>query len=85
MVMIDGVPVNKSDGGSVNWNLMDPAMVERIEVVKGPASSMYGSNAMGGAINVITRRPGGALSGKVTAGYGTYNTFMGRISLGQKL
>jgi len=85
LVMIDGVPVNKSDGGSVNWNLIDPAMVERIEVVKGPASSMYGSNAMGGAINVITRRPSGALSGKITEGYGTYNTFTGRISLGQKL
>jgi len=85
LVMIDGVPVNKSDGGSVNWNLLDPAMVERIEVVKGPASSMYGSNAMGGAINVITRRPTGDLSGKVTAGYGTYNTFSGRVSLGQKM
>lgn len=85
LVMIDGVPVNKSDGGSVNWNLLDPAMVERIEVVKGPASSMYGSNAMGGAINIITRRPAGALSGRVTAGYGTFNTFSGRISFGQNL
>ena len=84
LVMIDGVPVNKSDGGSVNWNLLDPDMVERIEVVKGPASSMYGSNAMGGAINVITRRPTGGFSGKVTAGYGTFNTFTGRINLGQK-
>lgn len=83
LVMIDGVPVNKSDGGSVNWNLLDPAMVERIEVVKGPASSMYGSNAMGGTINIITRKPEEALSGKVTAGYGTYNTFFARISLGQ--
>ncbi|MCU0459795.1 MAG: TonB-dependent receptor [Bacteroidales bacterium] len=85
LVMIDGVPVNKSDGGSVNWNLLDPAMVDRIEVVKGPASSMYGSNAMGGAINVITRRPEGGLSGRVSAGYGTYNTFNGRLSIGQKL
>lgn len=84
LVMIDGVPVNKSDGGSVNWNLLDPDMVERIEVVKGPASSMYGSNAMGGAINIITRRPGGGLSGKVTAGYGTFNTYSGRFNLGQK-
>lgn len=83
LVMIDGVPVNKSDGGSVNWNLLDPAMVERIEVVKGPASSMYGSNAMGGAINIITRRPDGPLSGRITAGYGTFNTFTGRASLGQ--
>ena len=85
LVMIDGVPVNKSDGGSVNWNLLDPANVERIEVVKGPASSMYGRNAMGGAINIITRRPEGALSGRITAGYGTYNTFSGRVSLGQNL
>ncbi len=85
LVMIDGVPVNKSDGGSVNWNLIDPALVDRIEVVKGPASSMYGSNAMGGAINIITRRPGGGLSGKITAGYGTYNTFSGRLNLGQNL
>jgi outer membrane receptor protein involved in Fe transport len=36
LVMIDGVPVNKSDGGSVNWNLLDPDMIDRIEVVKGP-------------------------------------------------
>lgn len=86
LVMIDGVPVNKSDGGSVNWNLLDPAMVERIEVVKGPASTMYGSNAMGGAINVITRRPqGGGFSGKVSAGYGTYNTLYGRVNAGQNL
>lgn len=84
LVMIDGVPVNKADGGSVNWNLLDPAIVERIEVVKGPASSMYGSNAMGGVINVITRRPAERLSGHFTAGYGTYNTLTGRFNLGQK-
>ena len=83
LVMIDGVPVNKSDGGSVNWNLLDPAMVERIEVVKGPASSMYGSNAMGGVINILTRRPEGRLSGRFTAGYGTYNTLTGRVNFGQ--
>ncbi len=85
LVMIDGVPVNKSDGGSVNWNLLDPAMVERIEVVKGPASSMYGSNAMGGAINIITRRPSAGLSGRVYASYGTYNTLAGRVNLSQSL
>ena len=58
-------------------------MVERIEVVKGPASSMYGSNAMGGAINIITRKPEERLSGRIWLGYGTYNTFTGRINLGQ--
>ncbi len=63
LVMIDGVPVNKSDGGSVNWNLLDPDMIDRIEVVKGPASSVYGSNAMGGAINIITLKPGEGFNG----------------------
>jgi len=85
LVMIDGVPVNKSDGGSVNWNLLDPDMIDRIEVVKGPSSAVYGSNAMGGAINVITMRPSGRLKTKIKAGYGTYNTLTGRVSLSQRL
>jgi len=85
LVMIDGVPVNKSDGGSVNWNLLDPDMVERIEVVKGPVSSVYGSNAMGGAINILTLKPADGFNGSVKAGYGTYNTMTGRLNLSQKL
>jgi iron complex outermembrane recepter protein len=85
LVMIDGIPVNKSDGGSVNWNLLDPDIVERIEVVKGPASSVYGSDAMGGAINIITRKPADGFSGSVEAGYGTYNTINGRLNLAHKV
>jgi|WetSurMetagenome_2_1015567.scaffolds.fasta_scaffold05443_4 iron complex outermembrane recepter protein len=81
LVMIDGVPVNKSDGGSVNWNLLDPDMIERIEVVKGPVSSVYGCDAMGGAINIITRKPRDGFSGSIKAGYGTYNTITGRLNL----
>jgi len=84
LILIDGVPVNKSDGGTVNWNLLDPDMVERIEVVKGPASSVYGSNAMGGAINIITREPSDGFNGSVKLGYGTYNTLSGRMNLSQK-
>ncbi len=85
LVMIDGVPVNKSDGGSVNWNLLDPDMIDRIEVVKGPVSSVYGSNAMGGAVNILTLKPADGFSGSVKSGYGTYNTFTGRINLSEKL
>jgi iron complex outermembrane receptor protein len=47
LVLIDGVPVNKADGGSVNWNLISTCDIERIEVVKGPSSALYGGNAMG--------------------------------------
>ena len=84
LVMIDGIPVNKSDGGSVNWNLPDPDMIERIEVVKGPVSSVYGCDAMGGAINIITRKPSEGLHATVKAGYGTYNTVTGRLNLADK-
>ncbi len=85
LVMIDGIPTNKSDGGSVNWNLLNPAQIERIEVVKGPGSSLYGGNAMGGAINIITKKPTESFSGKVSADYGTYNTMRGQVLLSGRL
>lgn len=81
LVMINGVPVNKSDGGSVNWNLINPDIIERIEIVKGPGSSLYGGNAMGGAINIITVTPREAFGGRVNVGYSTYNTPSGSVYL----
>lgn len=84
LVMIDGIPVNKADGGSVNWNLLDPEMIERIEVVKGPVSAVYGSNAMGGAVNIITRKPGSKPLLMLKTAYGTYNTFTGRMYLSHR-
>ena len=85
LVMLDGTPVNKADGGSVNWNLINPGEVEKIEVVKGPGSSLWGGNAMGGTVNIITRRPSGPLSGSASIKYGTYNTMGGRFSLSGKI
>ncbi len=57
LVLLDGVPVNTSATGGVNWNRIPIEMVERIEVFKGPGSSIYGGDAVGGVINIITRRP----------------------------
>lgn len=74
LVLIDGVPVNKADGGSVNWNLISTGDVERIEVVKGPGSALYGGNAMGGVINIVNMRPTKKLEGNASIDYGTYNT-----------
>ncbi len=81
LVLIDGIPVNKTDGGTVNWNLMNYDNIERVEVAKGPASSLYGSNAMGGVINIITKKPVEPFSGKISLDYGTYNTVGGKIYL----
>lgn len=85
LVMIDGIPTNKSDGGSVNWNMLNSDQIERIEVVKGPGSSLYGGNAMGGAINIITKKPTESFQGKVSADYGTYNTMRGQLFLAGKV
>lgn len=85
LVMIDGIPTNKSDGGSVNWNLLNSDQIERIEVVKGPGSSLYGGNAMGGAINIITKKPTESFQGKTSIDYGTYNTMRGQLYLSGRL
>jgi iron complex outermembrane receptor protein len=58
LVMIDDVPVMNSDFGAVNWFMISPADIQRAEVVRGSGSALYGSSAMGGVINFITRSPG---------------------------
>ncbi|MEN6374101.1 MAG: TonB-dependent receptor [Smithella sp.] len=57
LVLTDGFAVNSPYSGSVNWNGIVPEDVEKIEVVKGPFSSLYGGNAMGGVVNIITKMP----------------------------
>lgn len=81
LVMIDGIPVNKSDGGTVNFHLMNTNDVERIEVLKGPASALYGGNAMGGVINIISAKPLKPIESEINLGYGTFNTLLGGINL----
>lgn len=75
LVLVNGVPINKSDTGEVNWNRINMEDVERIEIFKGPASSLYGNNAMGGVINIITKTPEKFVEGQVSGKYGTYNTY----------
>lgn len=81
LILLDGVPLNKTAGGTVNWHLITPEEVERIEVVKGPGSSLYGNNAMGGIINIITKKPGNKLQGLFNMGMGTYKTLKSQFNL----
>ena len=63
MVLLDGVPLNdptNQRGGSVDLSSLTPERIERIEIVKGPASVFYGSDAMAGAVNIITQKGGPA-------------------------
>jgi iron complex outermembrane recepter protein len=84
LVLIDDVPFNKSDGGSVNWNLINKDNIESIEVQKGPGQAIYGSGAMGGVIKINTKKPSKKISGKISTEYGTFNTFSGNMQLSGK-
>ncbi len=55
LILVDGQPINNSYIGSVNWSTFAPSEMERVEVARGPFSSLYGGNAMGGVVNMITR------------------------------
>ncbi|MCX8027252.1 MAG: TonB-dependent receptor [Thermodesulfovibrionales bacterium] len=56
LVMIDGVKVNSPTTGDFDFSQINIADIERIEIVKGPQSTIYGSDAMGGVINIITKK-----------------------------
>jgi len=59
LVLMDGIPLNdptNSRGGSFDFSNLDPSLIERIEIVRGPQSAVYGSDALAGVINIITRR-----------------------------
>lgn len=72
LVLIDGLPLAASTGSTVDLSQYSLADVERIEVIKGAASAQYGSSAMGGVINIITRSMDSGLKGSVTYDAGSY-------------
>ncbi len=72
LLMIDGRPALASDSGGALWSLVPINFIDRVEVVKGAFSSLYGSTAMGGVINVITRHPTYSSVTTVDIGYGFY-------------
>lgn len=65
---MDGVYIAKAQG-----SLFDVADIERIEVLRGPQGTLYGRNAVAGAINIVTRKPSGNFGGKVEGSYGNYD------------
>jgi vitamin B12 transporter len=74
--------VNGRPAGATNLATLLADNVERIEVLKGPASSLYGGEAMGGVVNIITRKNTGKLTGRVEAGFGSYDTNAQKVELG---
>ena len=74
LVLIDGVKMNPGTIGLAALQNISPDIIERIEIVKGPRSSLYGSDAIGGVINIITRKKMEGAQLNVVAGVGEDNT-----------
>lgn len=76
VVLVDGVRVNDGAFGTAPLSYITPEVIERIEVVEGPLSTLYGSDAVSGVINIITRKPG-ADGLEAEVGGGSLNTVQG--------
>lgn len=84
LVLVDGVPLNEIYGQEVYWNSISPSEIEKIEIISGAGSSLYGSGAMGGVVNIITKKP--HLKKVVSSfDYGNYNTRNFRVTCSEKI
>ncbi len=81
LVLVDGVPTSSYGSGSAgSFSEINSDNIARIEVVKGPASALYGSNAIGGIINVITKTPSAEPQIKLWTELGSYSQWRSGLS-----
>lgn len=87
LILLDGIPLNEPAGvgGSFDFRLLSLDNIERIEILQGSQSTLYGSNAVAGVVNIISKKPINKqpnLNGLLT--YGSYNSFKGNANISQK-
>ena len=80
-MLIDGIKVGSATVGTVALQSLPLEQIERIEFVRGPRSSLYGSEAVGGVLQLFTRRGGGPLTPGFSVSGGSYGTLQGSVSL----
>ena len=73
-VYIDGVRIDSQTTGGAPWEAIPLSQIERIEVLRGPAGAVYGSDALGGVVQIFTRRGENGTAPWVGVGFGTHNT-----------
>jgi vitamin B12 transporter len=74
IVLVDGVRIGSSTTGAANWSAVPLTAIDHIEIVYGPLSTLYGADAIGGVIQIFTKKGKGAPSVTAFAGYGSDNT-----------
>src|SRR5665213_294730 len=88
LLLVDGHRLNDDiyDEAMIGTEFpIDIEMIQQVEIIRGPASSLYGSNALFAVINVITKRAHDVSGLELSAEAGSFNTYKGRISYGQEL
>lgn len=88
LILVDGIPVGDPSliNNSFDLNSINPLQVERIEILKGAQSTLWGSDAVAGVINIITKKGGiNKFSPSFDLAYGSYNTLKGGIGFSGKL
>jgi vitamin B12 transporter len=81
LVLVDGMRVASASSGATALEAIPIEQIERIEILRGPASSLYGADAIGGVIQVFTRRGAKGFSANASAGYGTFDTWSASAGL----
>ncbi|MCA9771186.1 MAG: TonB-dependent receptor [Myxococcales bacterium] len=81
LILLDGVRLNSSNLGGVDLSTIPLESIERIEVTRGGGAAIYGSDAVGGVINIITKKPSRALGGSGSFSYGSFDTLKQEASI----
>ncbi len=83
LVLIDGVSVNdaSSPGGGFDFARLDTENIERIEILSGPQSTLWGTDAIGGVVSITTKQPGDGWSGDVFGQAGAFGAFRGGAAI----
>jgi len=82
LVLVDGRRINEPDDSNVDWSRIRLDNVERIEIVRGPASAAWGDNAIGGVVQIFTRRGQGDANATLKGNFGSYDNYGGSFYAG---
>ena len=82
LVLVDGMRIASASSGATALEAIPPDQIERIEILRGPASSLYGADAIGGVVQILTRRGGSGVHANASVSYGTFETGAAAAGIG---
>ena len=73
LLLVDGIPMMPGDSGDIKWDIIPLSQIERVEIIKGAGSALYGSHAVGGIINIISKEPSATPATEIKFSAGIYD------------